>query len=265
MLAAARGSCARVKRNYHERNSNMSLRNHGLKALSLTFFAALVFMAISAAGASATTGKVLILNAAETVLSELHATFGAEVDLLLVLLIVPINLEIDCHKFTVQEGLYLTSGHDIDAKILFEECLVYQHTPLSILSECEIYPTAADRTAGTNKGKFLVEALLLVLKHTGAGGEKVIVIAEPKVAGGNFSKLFYKNCPAGASADIKGKLALLAHDGFGTHLVKHLFQEAAEPFRLGNQIKYGESNAVVAGSIWVFLIGEHLNRKWGLC
>ncbi len=243
----------------------MSLRKHGLKALSLTFFAALAFMAITAAGASATTGKVLILNAAETVLSELHATFGGEIDLLGVLLVAPINLEIDCHKFTVQEGLYLTSGHDLDGKLLFEECLVYQHTPLSILSECEVYPTAADRTAGTNKGKVLAEALLLILKHTGAGGEKVIVIADPKVAGGLFSKLFFKNCPAGASADVKGNLALLAHDGFGTHLVKHLFQEAAEPFKLGNQLKYGESNASIVGSVWVFLTGEHANRKWGLC
>jgi hypothetical protein len=242
----------------------MSLRKHGLKALGLTFFAALALMAISAPGASATaTGALLILNAAKTVLTELHATLSGSIDLLGVLHVSAINLEIHCNKFKVEEGLYLATGaeaHVGHGKLLYSECLLYQLSPLVHLAGCEVYPTAADRTAGTNKGHITAAALLTVLK----GGAKPVVRVKPSVAGGNFAHLFFKNCPTGATALISGGLTLLAHDGPTNHLVKHLFEEATGANKF-DQLKYGLNDANILGSVWVELTGAHAGLEWGLC
>jgi hypothetical protein len=243
--------------------TSMSLRKHGLKALGLTFFAALALMAISAPGASAIeTGKLLILNAAKTVLTELHASFTASIDLLGVLHVPVINLEIHCTTLTTHNGLYLTAGEPQVAHVtlLYSGCTLYQLSPLSLLAGCEVYPTAADRTAGTNAGKIYAEVLLTVLK----GGAKPLLRAKPKVAGGNFAHLFFKNCPIGATALISGGLTLLAHDGPTNHLVKHLFEEATGTNKK-DQLKYGLNDANILGSIWVELTGGHATLEWGLC
>src|SRR5262245_50432054 len=136
----------------------MSLR----KALGLTFFAALALMAISAPGASATTGELKILNAAENTLSELHAALTGEVDLLGVLHVPVLNLEIDCTGFTVEEGLYLSTDNVGHAKLLYEGCLVYQLSPLTHIPNCDVWPSVADKNAGTNLGKIKATGLLLV-------------------------------------------------------------------------------------------------------
>jgi hypothetical protein len=216
----------------------MSLKKHGLKALGLTFFAALALMAISAPGASATAGELLILNAAGTVSSELNATLTGKVDVLGVLDVPAINLEIDCTAFTVEEGTYLASDNTGHGKLLYSGCTAYGTTPhLLALAGCEIYPTAADRTAGTNKGHITAAALLLILLHTGASGNKTIVIAKPS-AGGLFTKIFFKNCPTGTSADVTGELALLLNTT--GHKIEHL------------------------GSVWVSLTTTHLGLSWGI-
>jgi hypothetical protein len=242
----------------------MTLGKHGIRALGLSLLAAIGLMAISAAGASATTGKLLILNAGKTVLSELNATLSGEADLLLAFHIPTINLEIHCTKFKVEEGVYLATDHIGHTKLLFSECLMYQLSPLTHLAGCEVYPTAADRTAGTNKGHITAAALILVLNHTGASGSKAIIRAKPSVAGGNFKHLFFKNCPTGSTALTSGGLTLLAHDGPTNHLVKHLFQEATGSFKL-DQLKYGLNDMILLGSVWVFLTGVHAGLEWGLC
>ncbi len=239
---------------------------HALKALGLTFFAALALMAISAAGASATAGKLLILNAAQTVLSELAAELTGSLDLLGVLDVPSINLEIECSAFTVQLGDYLVGGTG-HVKLLYSGCLVYGTNPslVAIGGGCTIYPTAADRTAETNKGHITAEALLLVLNHTGVDGSKVVVNVDPAgpVVEGTpiFTKIFFKNCSA-ASADIRGGFTLLLHTS--GHQLKHLFQEATGTFKL-NQLKWGLNNANILGGAWVELTGAHAGRHWGLC
>jgi hypothetical protein len=235
----------------------MSLR----KALGLTFFAALALMAITAPGASATAGELKILDATKTTLSELNATLNGEVDLLGVLDVPAINLEIDCTGFEVKEGTYLASDNVGHGSVLYKGCTVYGTSPsLTALAGCEVYPTAADRTAGTNKGHITASALLTILLHKNAGGgEDIQIIAKPS-AGGVFTKIFFKNCPTGSSADVTGELAGLVHTT--GHLVKHLVEEATE--KLGKQLKYGENNANILGALWVFLTGEHAGREWGL-
>src|SRR5262245_22745193 len=109
----------------------MILGNYGLKALGLSLFAAIGLLAIGAAGASATTGELKILNAAETTLTELHATLSGEVDLLSVLHVPAINLEMDCTGFEVQEGLYLATDNVGHVKLLYSGCLIYQLSPLT--------------------------------------------------------------------------------------------------------------------------------------
>ncbi len=243
--------------------TSMSLRKHGLKALGLTFFAALALMAITAPGASATAGKLLILNAAGTLTSELAAELTGSLDLLGVLDVTAINLEIECTAFTVALGDYLVggSGH---AKLLYSGCLVYGTNPslVAVGGGCTVYPTAADRTAETSKGHITAEALLLVLQHTGVDGNKVVINADPVAEGGTlFTKIFFKNCNA-ASAEIKGGVTLLLHTS--AHQIKHLFQEATGAFKL-KQLLYGLNNANILGGAWIELTGAHAGRGWGLC
>ena len=242
----------------------MTLGKHELKALGLSLLTALSLMAITAAGASATTGKLLILNAAKTTASELNAVLTGAMDLLNVLHVPAINLEIHCTAFTVSNGTYLASDDVGHLNALFSGCLVYQLSPLTHLAGCEIYPTAADRVAGTNKGHATVAALVLVLFHTGAGGEKIVIRAKPSSAEGSFVHLFYKNCPTGSTALIRGGLTLAAHDNPEAHLVKHLFEGATGSFIL-DQLQYGLNPMTILGSIWVELTGEHAGREWGLC
>ncbi len=235
----------------------MSLRKHGLKALGLTFLAALALMAITAPGASATAGKFLVGG-----VTNLNASATGEIDTLGVLDVPAINLEIDCTAFTVENGTILAEAGIGHAKLLYKSCLAYGTSPsLSLLSGCEIYPTAADRTAGTNKGDITAEALLLVLLHTGASGSKTVVKAEPKEGSELFSKVFFKNCPSGASADIKGAVTLL----FNTtgDQVRHLVQEATGSFKL-DQLLYGANNANILGSVWVELLAPHNGTSWGI-
>jgi hypothetical protein len=241
--------------------TSMSHRKHGLRALGLTFFAALALMAISAPGASAIEpGKILILNAAKTTLFHLHATFTASIDLLGVLHVPAINLEIHCTTLTTDGGLYLSADSIAHVTLLYSGCLTYQLNPLMHLAGCEVYPTAADRTAGTNPGKITAAVLLLVLK----GGAKPVIRAKPSLAGGNFAHLFFKNCPGAANALISGGVTLLAHDGPTNHLVKHLFEEATGANKF-DQLKYGLNDANILGTVWVELTTAHAGLEWGLC
>jgi hypothetical protein len=239
----------------------MSFGKHGPKALGLGFLAALALMAIGAPGASATTGALLILNAAKTALSELHADLTGEVDVLGQLHIPALNLEIDCKKFTVEEGLYLATDHIGHAKLLYEECEIYQLSPLlAIGGGCHLYPSALDRTHNTNLGKIKAAELFLILNHVSADGVKKILRVK------NITKhLFFKNCPTANLALVTGSLTLLSPTGGnGQHAVKHLFQEATGTFKL-DQLLYGASPATILGSAWIKLAGAHNGLEWGLC
>ncbi len=243
------------------KGAKQMIRTHGFRVFSLSLLAVIGLMAAAASGASAEAGKVLILNAAETQATDLHAGFTLGVDLLGVLDIPTRHLTIDCPKYEVWEGLILTGGI-AHIKVLFSECQVWVLLPeLELYPQCEVYPTTADRTAGTNEGHISVEALLLVLLHTGTGGSETIVVAKPKEAGGLFTKIFFKECSAGTFADIKGEVDFLFHTA--GHQVEHLAEEATGSFKL-HQLKYNNGDANLLGTAWVGLIGEHANYRWGI-
>jgi hypothetical protein len=235
--------------------TSMSLR----KALSLTFFAALALMAISAPGASANTGKLLILNGGAP--EELHAQLTGQVDVLGQLHVPAINLEIDCTSFTVEEGLYLATDHVGHAKLLYEGCSIYQLSPLSAIGGgCEVFPSALDRTHSTNLGKIKATGLLLVLNHTSAEGTKKVV----RVKNVN-AHLFFKFCPTANLALITEGLTLVSSTaGGGGHAVEHLFEEATGTFKL-DTLLYGESPASILGSVFIKLAGANEGKSWGLC
>jgi len=256
-----------------ERNQKMSLRKHGLKVLGLSFLTALSLMALSAGGAQAA-NFFLILNAAETILSNLHATASGEIDLLGVLLIPELNFEVSCHKFTVKEGLILTDGV-AHVQLLFETCLIDEIKNkvtglLTELPKCKVYETAMDEELNLNAGNILAAALILVIKHEFKVGEKteskIELLAHPKEAGGRFATLFFNElCPVPLESPISGLLTLEAH--LGGHQVKQLLREALPNLTLGSLI-FGSGAgrpALLDGAAWVFLTGAHEGLKWGIC
>jgi len=252
----------------------MSLRKHGLKVLGLSFLAALSLMALNAAGAQAA-NFFLILNAAETVLSNLHATAGGEIDLLGVLLVPDLNFEVVCHKLKVIEGLILTDGVG-HVHILFETCLIYEIKNkvtglLTELPKCKVYETSMDEELNLNAGNALAEGLVLVIKHEFKVGEKteskIELLAHPKEAGKPFSTLWFNElCPVPLESPVSGLLTLEAH--LGGHQVKQLIREALPNLQLGNLV-FGNPGsphaASLDGAAWVFLTGAHEGLKWGIC
>ena len=240
----------------------MSLDKRGLKVLGPVFLTVLSLMAIAAPGASANLGEFLILDDQKPPVEfDLHAKASAEIDLGVALEIPGIALEINCGNLEVIEGLILTGGL-AHAKLLFEGCLVYGTKPkLEWHSGCKVFPTAADRTAGENEYHITAEVLLLVLLHFGADGNKTVLAAKPKEAGGLFSKIFFQNCALGSTADVKGGVTLLRH--LPGHIAEHLVQEATGSFKL-HQLKYGAHNANALGSMWLFLTGLHHGYEWDI-
>jgi len=244
----------------------MCLGKRRFKVLGLSFLAALSLMALSAGGARAA-NFFLILNAAETVLSNLHATGSGEIDLLGVLLIPDLNFEIVCHKFTVKEGLILTDGV-AHAKLLFETCLIDEIKNkitglLTELPKCKVYESAMDEELNLNAGNIPAEGLLLVKLHKFEGGEKIELLAHPKEAGGRFATLFFNElCPVPLESPISGLLTLEMH--LGGHQVKQLLRESEVGLTLGS-LSFLGSQAVLDGAVWVFLAGAHEGLKWGIC
>ncbi len=229
----------------------MSRRARALRALGLNILIMLCLMLVAASAADAGTYEVLGKPIAET------AEATVEPDSLGVLKVSAINLELDCTKIDTGEGKLLVTGSS-DVVLSLLECKVYQLSPLTLLSECEVYPTTADRTAGTNKGTITVKALLKVIAHEG----KQYLLAEPLGGAGTlFTKIFYKNCPGSASADVKGSLVLELTE---TTAVKQLVQPASAALFASDKLMYGESAATLEGSVWAKLTGALAGEPWGI-
>jgi hypothetical protein len=229
--------------------------NHGMRAfklIGLGSLIALALMSIIASPAPAETFEVLGQPITET------AEATVETDTLGVLNVPAINLEIDCTKIDTTEGKLLVTGFS-EVGLSFLECTVYGANPLAPLGGgCEIYPTAADRTAGTNKGTITVKAVLQVIEHEG----KMYLLAQPlEGPGGLFTKIFYKTCPVSTSADIKGSLVLELTE---TTAVKQLVKPASAELFKSDGLLYGESSATLEGSVWAKLKGSLAGEWWGI-
>src|SRR5262245_42699484 len=138
----------------------MKRGTHALKVIGLGLVILPCLALISASGAKAGTYTVLGSPLAETAEATVEADGSG------VLKVPAINLEIACSKVDTSEGKLLILGVSHVALSLLE-CATYAISPLALLVGCEIYPTAADRMAGTNKGTIAVKALVRVISHEG--------------------------------------------------------------------------------------------------
>jgi hypothetical protein len=135
---------------------------------------------------------------------------------------------------------------------------VYQASPLTSLAGCEVYPTAADRTAGTNKGVITVKASLHPIEHEG----KKYLLAEPlEGAEAQFTTLFFKNCPTGSKAEVKGSIVLELSD---VATVKQLVKPAPAELFKSDSLTYGVNAATLEGSVWAKLKGTLAGESWGV-
>lgn len=251
---------------YWKGQSSMRFGKHGLRVLGLSFLAVLG-LTLSASAQAAD-----FLENSATLNTLLTAT--GEIDLLLRFEVPVSNLEIDCTALNVTEGDLLGTGAGEErgvahVKLLFLNCLAYVLVPLEGQPGCKLFPTAADRTAGTNEGDIRVTGLVLVFLHTDGKaylrlhglGEDVLTqifstgcIGVPngiKVKGLMVFKL-HNQIHAGGSA--------LAPDG-ETNREKQLI-EMADLTLFPNALRYGENIAELLGSLWVKLSN---NNPWGIC
>jgi hypothetical protein len=235
----------------------MSLRKHGLKALGLSFLAALSLMAIGAAGAQAN-GAFLVGGA--NIPAGLVVNATGEVDLLGVLLVPDLNIEIDCKKFKVKSGTLLTGGVG-HAELLYEECEEYGTKPsLVLLTECEIYESKMDEELHLNQGNILAKGLLLVVLHKEADGKEIALV---EATGAPFALIFLPGCNGVEHATVNGSVLFERH--LGGDQVKHLVREVAASLRLSALLAFGTHDAFLDGAVWVSLTGaEHLNKAWGI-
>lgn len=124
--------------------------------------------------------------------------------------------------------------------------------------------SACEPRNGAEKGVILTNAGhgLVVLHELGGGVHDPLVAVLPDV-GETFATLeLGAECSIGAKVPIIGKGTLKDCEGlFTSNLVKHL-AEAGPLTELWVISKTAEHQAVVEGSAWVFLIGEHAGLKF---
>jgi hypothetical protein len=185
-------------------------------------------------------------------------TGTGEVDTLGRFEIPALNVEIDCTTFIPLEGVLLGSGAGEEPGVghgqaLAETCKAYVITPvLTEQTGCKIYPTAADRTAGTNLGKILVQGLGEVILH----GETPYIRVKGIGAEETFSQIFTQGCiglPNGTK--VKGSGTLKVTPG-KENAVKQL-AEMADLTLFPNKLRFGVNESLVLGSAWGKLSNEN--------
>jgi hypothetical protein len=166
----------------------MNYRKQGLKALGLSFVAALGLMAFTAAGAQAS-GSFLIAGLGA--FTNVPITGVAENTLTSRLLILKLNLEIFCHAGKVTNGSISSNGHG-SATIVFEGCLaqgVSGTTGLLTGSAC------------TMERNIEAKVLALVVLHN----TKPYILFSP-AEGEAFALVLEHTCPLPEHALIKGSV-----------------------------------------------------------
>jgi hypothetical protein len=248
----------------------MVLKKNRLEALGLSCMTVLALMGLNASAAQA--ADVFLENGA-AITSLLSAS--AENDTL-AQLEVPLNaIEIDCTTILLSEVDLLGSGVGEGAgishlKILFSGCQGYSTGggTLTLQSNCKLYPTALDRTKGTNSGRLLAEGLAEVFLHEktklqmemGEDGTPY-VLARGKGPEEVFSEIFTSGClniPNGSQ--IKGLEVFKVTPG-ATNVEKQLV-EMADLALFGNFLLFGEREVLTLGSAWVKLGNSN---NWGIC
>lgn len=230
---------------------------HGLKALGLSFLAALGLMAFMAAGAQAVTwdvaGKELTENG-----QELDGAPKGEG-----LLLVPAqNVIIHCKNFTVDEGqLIVKEIKDAEGKTIASPNTA--HGGL-LFSSCLTLVSGVDQPKCSNdvaNGITILQAKAKIkpVLHNGS----VYLLAEPLTSGGNFTQIHYGPECALPLVNIKGSVLLECENGSLVHrscsfaAAKQLIKPVANQALLSDELKYGLNPATLDGEAEVFLKGKN--------
>jgi hypothetical protein len=247
------------------------MHKHLIRALGLSLLAALGLMAFAATGAQAS-GQIKVEGS--TALATGRAVTGESDSLYLILVVLPLNIEIVCHHFTIEEG-EITSGPNGEGKVKFldEECFVWlieENVKGELLLVEELPCQILDSVTGT-VGDITAKAKFLAILHGGTGKENTYVLAEPLVAGGNFTTIKFTKgtgCPLPTPVNVTGSTVFQVLAGdllLGPEVVKMLIENSKELSKLfpSDVLKYGENVAYMSGSAWLFLEGTHKGLKWG--
>jgi len=215
-------------------------------------------MAFMASTTFAETGAHIWVVNNQGQLVELSVTGGAELDTTGVLLtkIAGVKVEFSCTAGSAI-GLKTEANGTIGkgAKIRFTGCTTKLNGVLS--SACEPRVGAEKGVITTNAGHGLV-----VLHKLGSGTIDPLVSVLPDVGETIVTLEMGEECSIGEKVPVIGKGTLKDCEGlFASHLVKHL-AEAGPLTELWVISKTVEHQAVIDGSAWVFLTGEHAGLKF---
>ena len=248
--------------------------------LGLLGLCAVVFglMAFGTTGAQAEVGaKWLILPAgggAAVTGSTLHATVGLEIEkdasgnpipLVLHSEILKIKTLFLCTEVIADNAKLLADGTigkeagvPSGSKVLFGGCT----TDLNGSPAPECTPT--DPEAGVGKISTKPGHALLVLHElTGGVKDDLTEIIPDAGLGKTFATIVLPvGCPIGTSVPVIGKFFLKDCQGLAlTHVAKHLVEEGplSKLFVISETVEHA---AVLLGSAWAFLTGEHSGLLW---
>ncbi len=228
----------------------MKLRKHGLKALGLSFIAALSLMALTAAGAQAAgEWKIETKTMTELGLTEEAIKGKLETGVKNILLVKTLNVNISCAAVDTSANAKILKGGTLTGSLIFLTCKVFaDEAGEPELTACGTKSTGA--AAGEIQTVAVTGEIIL------SGGENFVLVKP--VSGTTFTTVEL----TGASCAAKGTYPIT-----GTTVVK-LGVEAKEllltPIKefTGDGLKFGENKAFLFGAAIAELNGAKLTKIW---
>jgi hypothetical protein len=220
---------------------------HVLRALGLSFLAALGLMAFMAVGAQASVWDVNGTLVSEALLPQVDGKLKGEGLLLTVTGEGKNHIIIHCKALSVTAGnLHLK---DATATLQYDNS-----TCLTLLNGVN------QPNCSHTEGIIIlpVKALILTILHT---DKKVYLLAEPQPGQTNFTQIHYGPKCALPLVSIKGNVAFECEDGnlversCEVAAVKQLIRPALSQSLFGDELIYGANKATLEGEAEVFLKG----------
>jgi hypothetical protein len=222
----------------------MNYKKQGLKALGLSFVAALGLMAFTAAGAQAS-GTVTVQGLSPPFTTPIAGTIENALHANSRLLILKLNLEISCHKGKAA-GHLSNAGHG-HAEIIFEHCLakgVGQSEAEACLMENNI----------------VAKVLALVILHGEAN--KPFIRFSP-LEGESFALVLEHTCPIPEHALIKGSVVAEIVDPELKVGSKLITTKGMLSLFTGDKLFYGANEAHLDADALVSLV-NHPTAAWSV-
>lgn len=226
-----------------------------IRALGLSFLAAISVMAVTAVAAHAA-NQLVIETKVETAETALEATGGKGK-----LLVPSLSLELECTSSEIEGKGKNNSEGRVDYHILIH--ILYHGCNVVGNKFCKVYPTAADRTAKTNAGLLLAHILILIIT---SGSNRYAKATQ--VGAAPFSTIFMtkstEGCTLPAENAVTGSTAFKI-DTPETESLDHEFLDitVAEETTLGVELQLGAVPALLdEGNAKGKLVGIFLGKKF---